>query len=217
MLGARVHLERSPERPEEVDQVAQAQVGEPVGPAADHAEMDGDDPGDRVGGVDRERPAQDHPAVIAGPDVHELSGARAGRDIGGVIRLEPLARQDLPALHELRRGEAHRHAVGRSSASPDCRHRHRPRPRRLRHQRSPRRLQRRPFPCRRPGWRHPSRRRRIPGRPPGRPPPRHPQDPRTRRSGRRTRRAHRHRSRSATARRLPPGRPRRGTHRSGPA
>ena len=32
--------------------------------------------------------------------------------LGRVVRLEPLARQDLPTLDQLRRGEPHRHAVG---------------------------------------------------------------------------------------------------------
>ena len=38
-----------------------------------------------------------------------------------MIRLEPLAGQDLAALHELRRGEAHGHAVGRPSAPSSSR------------------------------------------------------------------------------------------------
>ena len=32
-----------------------------------------------------------------------------------MVGLEPLAREDLAALHEFRRGEPHRHAVGRPS------------------------------------------------------------------------------------------------------
>ena len=68
-------------------------------------------PGRRVDGVERERPAQDQARVVARPDVDELAGPRAARELRRVVRLEPLARQDLPALDELRRGEPHAHAV----------------------------------------------------------------------------------------------------------
>ena len=57
------------------------------------------------------------PEKSPGPDVDELAGARTGREGRCVIRLEPLARQDLPAVDQLRGGEPHGHAVGSSSAS----------------------------------------------------------------------------------------------------
>ena len=47
------------------------------------------------------------PEKSPGPDVDELAGARAARERRRVVRLEPLARQDLAALDELRRGEPH--------------------------------------------------------------------------------------------------------------
>ena len=62
-------------------------------------------------------PAQDHAREVAGPDVDELARPRAAREVGRVVGLEPLARQDLPTLDEFRRGEPHAHAVGSSSAS----------------------------------------------------------------------------------------------------
>ena len=103
------------------------------------AEVDRDDPGRRIDGVDRERPTQHHPGVVAGPDVDELAGPRAGREIRRVVGLEPLARQDLAAVDELGRGEPHRHAVGRPSAPlrprRPPRRRQRPRLRRRRHPR----------------------------------------------------------------------------------
>ena len=74
------------------------------------------DPRRGVDRVQRERPAQDHPGEVPGPDVDELAGPRARRDLRGVIGLEPLTREDLSTLDELRRGEPHRHAVGSSSA-----------------------------------------------------------------------------------------------------
>src|SRR4051794_6338511 len=69
--------------------------------------MDGDDPRRGVGGVDRERSPEDEPRPVAGTDVHELARTRAGRDRRCVERLEPLARQDLAALDELRADETH--------------------------------------------------------------------------------------------------------------
>ena len=115
--AARIHLERAPERPEQVDRVAGPQPGEPVGPPPDDPEMDRDDAGGGIGRVDRERPAQHHPGEVAGPDVDELARPRTGRQGRGVIRLQPLARKDLPTVDQLRRSEPHGHAVGRSSAS----------------------------------------------------------------------------------------------------
>ena len=57
------------------------------------------------------------PGEVAGPHVDELAGPRAARDVRGVERLQPLARQDLPTLDELRCSEPHAHAVGLPSAS----------------------------------------------------------------------------------------------------
>ena len=73
-------------------------------------------PGGRVGRVERERAAQDHPGEVARSDVDELARrASPLASSGAWIRLEPLARQDLPTVDELRRREPHRHAVGSSS------------------------------------------------------------------------------------------------------
>ena len=69
-------------------------------------------PVDGVGRVQRERPAQDDPRVVARAHVHELAGTRAVGQLGCVVRLQPLARQDLPALDELRGSQPHGHAVG---------------------------------------------------------------------------------------------------------
>ena len=115
----RVHLERSPERSEEVDAITRSETGEPFGATADDPEMDRDDPGRGIGRVDREWAAQHHPGEIAGPDVDELAGAASRGDVGRVVRLKPLARQDLAMLDQLGRSQPDRHAVGRSSlASP---------------------------------------------------------------------------------------------------
>ena len=46
------------------------------------------------------------PGVVAGPDVDELAGARAGRELRGVVRLEPLVREDLAAVEQLGAGPA---------------------------------------------------------------------------------------------------------------
>ena len=78
--AARVDLERPPERPEQVDRVARPQPREPLRARADDPEVDRDDAGRGVGRVERERPAQDHPGEVAGPDVDELAGPRAGRE-----------------------------------------------------------------------------------------------------------------------------------------
>ena len=95
--------------------VARPEVGEPLGPPPDGAEVDRDRAGCQVGGVDGERPAQDEPGEVAGPDVDELAGSRARRERRGVVRLQPLAGEDLPALDELGADEAHRQAAGDGS------------------------------------------------------------------------------------------------------
>src|SRR6185369_5222298 len=111
------HLERAPEGPEKVDRITGPQPSEPIRPATDDAEVDGHDAGDRIGGVKRERAAQDHPGEVARPGMDELAGTGPTGQRRGVIRLQPLARQDLPTLDQLRRGEPHGHAVGSSSPS----------------------------------------------------------------------------------------------------
>ena len=83
VAAARVHLERAPERPEQVDRVARPQPREPVRPPPDHPEMDGHDAGGGIGRVERERPAQDHPGEVA----------RAGRGRTG----RPASRSPGPA------------------------------------------------------------------------------------------------------------------------
>ena len=117
MATSRVHLERPAQRTEQVDRVPGAQPGEPVGPPPDHPEMDRDDAGGGISRVDRERPPQDHPGEVPGPNVDELARSRSVRQGWSVIRLQPLARKDLPTVDQLRRSEPHGHAVGRSSAS----------------------------------------------------------------------------------------------------
>ena len=72
-----------------------------------------------------------------------IASPRAIGDLGGVIRLEPLARQDLATVDELGRGEPHDHAVGRPRAvrprpCPRCPRRRRRRRRCRRQHRSPR-------------------------------------------------------------------------------
>ncbi len=114
-----------------------------------------------------------------------------------VVRLQPLAGQDLAALHELRRGEPHRHAVGRSSASSGSSGQRPPTILGVRRRpRCPRRRGRvdplgipRPRPRPRP----------VPGRRPGRPRRGHRPGRRRHPSGRRTRRAGRRRTGSATS------------------
>ena len=215
VAAARIDLERPAERAEQVDGVAWTQPGEPLGPPADDPEVDRDDAGDRVGGVERERPAQDHPGVVPGPDVDELAGPRPVREVGRVVRLEPLAGQDLAALDELGRGEPHGHAVGRpsapSSASSASASASSVRPRRPARRR-PRR--RRPPPRLVGGRRVDVVPRRARAPPPGRPRPARRPGRRRRRSGRRTRRAPPDRRASATRRRPPRARPRPGTRRS---
>ena len=176
-------------------------------PAADDPEVDRDDAGRRVGGVDRERPAQDHPGEVAGPDVDELAGPRAGRELRRVVGLEPLART---GSRGSRRAPPRRAAWSRGRAVlralvVGARRL----PRRRRPRRPPRRRRRRP------------RRRRsargvlvVRATPPGRPRRGRRPGRRRRRSGRRTRRARPRRTASATRRRPPRGRPRRGTRRS---
>ena len=115
--AARVDLERAPERPEQIDRVARPQSREPVRATSDDPEVDRDDARRGVRGVERERATQDHPGEVAGPGMDELARARTAGQRRGVIRLEPLARQDLPTLDQLGRSEPHRHAVGSSSVS----------------------------------------------------------------------------------------------------
>ena len=112
----RVDLERAPERPEQVDLVTGPQPREPVRATSDDPEVDRDDARRRIRRVERERPTQDHPGEIPGPDVDELAGPRADRQVRGVVGLQPLAGQDLATVDQLRRRQPHRHALGSSSA-----------------------------------------------------------------------------------------------------
>ena len=75
VAAPRIHLERSPERPEHVDLVARPEMGEPVGAAPDDPEVDRDDPRHGVRRIQRERPPQHEPRVVARAHVHELAGA----------------------------------------------------------------------------------------------------------------------------------------------
>src|SRR5512146_2134961 len=78
--------------------------------------MEGHDPGGRIRRVQRKRAAEDQPREVAGPDVDELAGPRPDREIRGVIRLQPLAGQNLATVDQLRRRQPHGHALGSSSA-----------------------------------------------------------------------------------------------------
>ena len=100
-------------------------VPRPIGP-----EMDREGARDRVDRVERERPAQHQARVVARPDVDELAGARAGDEARGVVRLEPLAGQDLATVEQLGAGQPHRRrapacrrAGGRARVSSAGRHR----------------------------------------------------------------------------------------------
>ena len=60
------------------------------------------------------------PEKSPGPDVDELAGPGTGRQRRCVERLEPLPRQDLPALDQLGRDEPHAHAVGLAVLVPSA-------------------------------------------------------------------------------------------------
>src|SRR5207247_7089295 len=98
----RVHLERASERAQHVDSITRPQPREPLGPAAHGPEVDGERASDRIDRVEREGPAQHEPGVVTGSDVDELAGPGARHELRSVVRLEPLAGQDLATVDELR-------------------------------------------------------------------------------------------------------------------
>ena len=77
------------------------------------------DAGRGVGGVDRERPAQDEPGVVAGPDVDELAGPRSrSRAPARGSDCSHWPGRISPALEELRGDEPHRHGGVRARVTP---------------------------------------------------------------------------------------------------
>ncbi len=114
VTAPRVHLEALPQRAQHVDPLARPQARQPRRPAADLPEVERDRAGRRIRGVDGERTAQDETRPVT-PNVDELPGARAGSQRRGVILLDPLAGQDLPALLEL--GVDELHAAGSREAA----------------------------------------------------------------------------------------------------